>query len=106
MEPRTLGSRLTASEFALVSDDSCRHELEAGRVVSEPFPSLRHDEVRKRLERILDEFLAGQRLGAVFGHVGFVLARNPDTVRGPDLSFVARGPHPHWDRTERSTSAF
>ena len=59
-------------------------------MISEPFPSLRHDEVRKRLERILDTHVAGQRLGEVFGNVGFVLARNPDTVRGPDLSFVAR----------------
>ena len=81
---------LTASEFALLPDDSCRHELEAGWVISEPFPSLRHDEVRKKLEQILDTVVARQRLGAVFGHVGFVLARDPDTVRGPDLSFVTR----------------
>ena len=24
------------------------------------------------------------------GEAGYVLARNPDTVRGPDLSFIAR----------------
>ena len=81
---------LTASEFASLPDEDCRHELRAGWVISEPFPSLRHDEVRKRLERSLDAVVARQRLGAVFGHVGFVLARDPDTVRGPDLSFVTR----------------
>ena len=26
----------------------------------------------------------------MFGETGFVLARNPDTVRGPDLSFISR----------------
>jgi Uma2 family endonuclease len=90
MEPQACGSVLTASEFASLPNDDCRHELEAGWVISEPFPSLRHDEVRKRLERILDTPVARRRLGAIFGNVGFVLARDPDTVRGPDLSFVAR----------------
>ena len=32
--------------------------------------------------------LATLRDGEVFGEAGFILARNPDTVRGPDLSFV------------------
>jgi len=90
MEPGARRTTITASEFASLSDEDCRHELTAGWVISEPFPSLRHDEVRKRLERILDAVVARQRLGAVFGHVGFVLARDPDTVRGPDLSFVTR----------------
>lgn len=90
MELGTHRSLVTASEFASVPDDDCRHELEAGWVVSEPFPSLRHDQVRKRLEGVLEAFVARHRLGEVFGNVGFVLARDPDTVRGPDLSFVAR----------------
>lgn len=90
MELRARRPAITASEFASLPDDDCRHELEAGWVIAEPFPSLRHDEVRKRLEQILDTVVARQRLGAVFGHVGFVLARDPDTVRGPDLSFVTR----------------
>jgi Uma2 family endonuclease len=75
MESRASTYRLTASEFVSVPDDDCRHELEAGWVISEPFPSLRHDEVRQTLERILGTF---------------VLARDPDTVRGPDVSFVTR----------------
>lgn len=80
MESRAFTSRLTASEFVSVPDDDCLHELEAGWVISEPFPSL----------RILGTFLTRRRLGQVFGHVGFVLARDPDTVRGPDVSFVTR----------------
>jgi Uma2 family endonuclease len=43
-----------------------------------------------RFPRILDTHVARQRLGAIFRNVGFVLARDPDTVRGPGLSFVAR----------------
>jgi Uma2 family endonuclease len=81
---------LTASDLASLPDDERRHELEAGWLVSEPLPSLRHDQVRRRLERILETFVDEHRLGEVFGEAGFVLARNPDTVRGPDLSFVDR----------------
>jgi Uma2 family endonuclease len=81
---------LTVSDFASLPDDERRHELEAGWLVSEPLPSLRHDQVRRRLERILETFVATHRLGEVFGEAGFVLARDPDTVRGPDLSFVDR----------------
>ena len=83
-------SRLTASDLASLPDDERRHELEEGWLVSEPLPSLRHDQVRRTLERILEAHVARHRLGEVFGEAGFVLARNPDTVRGPDLSFVTR----------------
>ena len=90
MEPQAPGSILTASDLAALTDDECRHELEAGWLVSEPLPSLLHDRVRRTLERILETFVARHRLGEVFGEAGFVLARDPDTVRGPDLSFVTR----------------
>lgn len=33
----------------------------------------------------------GHDLGAVFTEVGFTLSRDPDTVRAPDLAFVAAG---------------
>jgi Uma2 family endonuclease len=88
MEIHPHGTRLSASEFAALPDDECRQELEAGWLVSESLPSMRHDQVRRKLERILEVFVARRRLGGVFGEAGFVLARNPDTVRGPDLSFV------------------
>lgn len=90
MEHRSQGSRLTAANLASLPDDERRHELEAGWLVSEPLPSLLHDRVRRRLERILEAFVATHRLGEVFGEAGFILAHDPDTVRGPDLSFVAR----------------
>lgn len=74
----------------MLPDNERRDELEAGWLISEPLPSLLHDQVRRRLERILEVAVATHRLGEVFGEAGFVLARNPDTVRGPDLSFVTR----------------
>jgi Uma2 family endonuclease len=80
--------RLTAADLLALEDDRWRHELEAGFLLSEPLPTPRHDRVRRRLETLLEAFVAEHRLGEVFGEAGFVLARDPDTVRGPDLSFV------------------
>ena len=42
------------------------------------------------MERVLETFATEHGLGEVFGEAGYLLARNPDTVRGPDLSFVSR----------------
>jgi Uma2 family endonuclease len=78
----------TEDDLLALPDDEMRHELVAGLIVAEPLPFARHDRVRRRLETLLEEFVASPRLGEVFGEAGYLLARNPDTVRGPDLSFV------------------
>jgi Uma2 family endonuclease len=81
---------MTEADLMNVEDDSCRHELVAGMIVAEPLPTHRHDRTRWRIERPLREHVGAGHLGEVFGEAGYVLARNPDTVRGPDLSFVTR----------------
>ena len=81
---------MTASDFASIQDGGYKHELVAGLLVAEPFPVPRHDRVRSRLEAALRRHVADHELGEVFGETGYVLARDPDTVRGPDLSFMAR----------------
>jgi Uma2 family endonuclease len=81
---------MTEADLFNVVDDSCRHELIAGLIVSEPFPTPRHDRTFRQLLRLLGDFVEARGLGEVFGETGFVLARDPDTVRGPDLSFVSR----------------
>jgi Uma2 family endonuclease len=80
----------TAADLESLPDDSYRHELVAGVIVAEPLPTHRHDRARWRLERLLRAHVEAGRLGEVFGEAGYLLARDPDTVRGPDLSFVSR----------------
>lgn len=41
----------------------------------------------------LSTFVRPRRLGRVFVEVGFKLFSNPDTVRGPDVSFVSQDRH-------------
>jgi len=81
---------MTEADLLNLEDDTCRHELVAGVIVAEPFPTPRHDRTFRRLLRLLADFVEAHGLGEVFGETGYVLARDPDTVRGPDLSFVSR----------------
>jgi len=90
---------LTETDLANLPDDSYRHELVAGVMVAEPLPTHRHDRARWRIERTLRAHVEAGELGEVFGEAGYVLARDPDTVRGPDLSFVTRDRLSNFDDT-------
>jgi Uma2 family endonuclease len=80
----------TADELRELPDDHHRHELVAGCVVSEPPASFRHGDVAAELFRRLIEFVRTRALGRVVStETGFLLARNPDTVRAPDVAFVS-----------------
>jgi Uma2 family endonuclease len=80
----------TAADLADLPDAPYRHELVAGVIVAEPLPTHRHDRARWQFERLLRAHVEASDLGEVFGEAGYVLARDPDTVRGPDISFVSR----------------
>jgi len=59
-------------------------------VVREP-PSTRHGSRAARLARHLGNFAAEHGLGEVFAQdTGFKIQHAPDTVRAPDVAFVAR----------------
>lgn len=52
----------------------------------------RHGAVTLRIATLLANHVDANRLGQVFAaETGFILARNPDTVRAPDVAFVRRG---------------
>ena len=65
-------------------------ELVRGRlVVTEP-PGTYHGKIAGRLIVRVGAFVETHRLGEVFGQdTGFRIASNPDTVRAPDLAFIA-----------------
>src|SRR5262245_2027725 len=94
---------VTVHDYLKISDASCRHELSAGLVLSQPFPTFHQDRTERRLLHLMEPFVKAQGLGELFLHVGYQLARDPDTVRGPDLSFVSTGrlpgsePAPYFD---------
>jgi len=79
---------LTAEElFAYPGHE--QYELVAGVLrVSEP-PGGRHGWIAARLAHILHSHVDTHGLGIVLVEAGYVVRRNPDTVRGPDVSFVS-----------------
>lgn len=69
------------------------HELVRGRLVPVTPVSPGHGEVAVLLASRLSQFVRERAMGRVFVETGFVLARVPGTVRGPDVSFISSG-HP------------
>jgi len=77
--------------YAMSDDDLLKHELQAGVLVSEPLPGFRHGRIVATVTWLLGVHVRREDLGVVLtGDAGFVLARGPDTVRGPDVAFVSR----------------
>jgi Uma2 family endonuclease len=80
---------VTLEELA-THPDRDRSELVRGVLyVSEP-PGGLHGSLAVRLAHRLDAHVEQHGLGTVLVEAGFVLSRHPDTVRGPDVSFVSR----------------
>ena len=80
---------LVTAEELFQYPDHDRLELVAGNLrLSEP-PGGAHGQIAMRLGYWLHGFVEAHELGAVLVESGFILHRGPDTVRGPDLSFVA-----------------
>jgi Uma2 family endonuclease len=71
----------------LPSERHC--ELVRGEIVDMPPPGMRHGLVCGRVARRLSAHVDHHRLGLLLTNdAGFLLSTNPDTVRGPDISFV------------------
>ena len=95
----TAPALMTADELERLPETGKRMELVRGHlVVSEP-PGFRHGDIVVNLAVALSLFVRAGNLGRVLAESGFVLATNPDTVRGPDISFIRRDrvpdPIPH-----------
>jgi Uma2 family endonuclease len=81
---------MTAEEFARLTDPpGVRTELIRGRVVELPPAKTDHSGIAIEIAFHLRTFVGTNRLGRVTGEGGYLLSRDPDTVRGPDAAFVA-----------------
>src|SRR5579872_1712960 len=77
---------LTLERFEQLPDDGMRHELDEGELVSMPPTLPKHGKVQNRTANVLTNFVDRLSLGLVLVESGFQLS--PDTVRGPDISFI------------------
>ncbi len=79
---------MTAEEFK--ASQMTHFELVKGKIVPLATCGGEHGVVELKLAWLLQSFLQLYKLGTAYaGEVGFVVARDPDTVRSPDLAFVS-----------------
>jgi len=82
---------MTAEEFSLLPDEpGIRHELLNGEVIRMPQPGFPHGRITVRLLVPLGQFVLDHELGEVLSESGWKLTSNPDTVLGPDISFITK----------------
>lgn len=79
---------LTAQEFWLLPTKSKWQELVRGEVIETMPPGGRHSEIAGALVALLGLWVKQGASGYAGARAGYVLSHDPDTVRGPDVSYV------------------
>jgi Uma2 family endonuclease len=81
---------LTADEFLDWPDEpGRRQELIRGEVTSMSLPGGRHGKIAGKILRLVGNHVEAERLGDTYAaETGFIVAHDPDTVRGADVAFV------------------
>ena len=87
---------MTAEELGNLPDEPLRHELIKGELLTMPLPKREHGRIAANLTMMLGQHAKANRLGDVYTESGFKLESDPDTVLGPDVSFVSQ------DRVDRT----
>jgi Uma2 family endonuclease len=81
---------LTAKQLAMMADDGNLYELVKGELRMMSPAGRRHGRVALKLGLLLGNHVFQHHLGEVYAaETGFLLSRDPDTVRAPDLAFVS-----------------
>lgn len=90
--PQQDDANQTAEDLLAVSKDSShRYELMKGALKTMSPAGAKHGKLAMIIGARLQTFAEDHGLGSVFGaETGFLLARNPDTVRAPDAAFVSQ----------------
>lgn len=83
---------ITADELSRLPDDgSHRYELDRGRLLTMTPAGTLHAAVTVRIAAALAKYVDESKSGVVLaGDPGFKLESDPDTVRAPDVAFIAR----------------
>ena len=84
----TITTALTAEAFWRLPESAKRRSLIRGEVVEQMPPGGRHGVLATAFGLRLGSWAAQRRAGIVGTASGFVLARDPDAVRGPDVYLI------------------
>jgi Uma2 family endonuclease len=86
----TVSSLMTAAQLEALPSDDFRYELIRGELFQMSPAGREHGKIALIFARHFSTFIELHDLGEVYmAETGFILRRNPDTVRAPDCAFVA-----------------
>jgi Uma2 family endonuclease len=85
-----VAQKLTAEEFWLLPDNGMRRALVRGEVIETLPPGASHGGIAGEMVGRLRAWAKSGPGGWAGVESGFILTHGPDTVRGPDVSYVRR----------------
>jgi Uma2 family endonuclease len=79
----------TAEELIALASGEARYELVDGELITRSLSGAEHGDVAAEISARLGGYVREHRLGKTYAaETGFLISRDPDTVRAPDASFV------------------
>jgi Uma2 family endonuclease len=92
---------ITTAQQLLEMPDPGRCELIRGELIHMPPTGFDHGWHEYQIAHFLGKFVIPRKLGVILvGDVGFLIERDPDTVRAPDVAFIRT------ERIPQKTSGF
>jgi Uma2 family endonuclease len=89
---------MTAEDLAALPDDGLFYELDEGRLIRMSPAGGSHGRIGSRIVTELQNWADEHQAGAVYqSDTGFVLSRQPDTVRAPDAAYIVADRVPEED---------
>jgi Uma2 family endonuclease len=81
----------TAADLEKLAESDNRYELVEGVLIEMPPPKREHGLVAASLNAFIFTYVRANDLGQVTTESGFHLFESPDTVRAPEIAFIAKG---------------
>jgi Uma2 family endonuclease len=80
---------VTLEQFSHVPRNGEKHEVSEGELLTMPPAKLLHTLIAQRLQELLQAHLTKQRKARALMEAGYVLSRDPLTIRQPDVSILS-----------------
>lgn len=80
---------ITADELLMMPDDGYRYELLRGVLIRKMPPGDRHGDAAAWTAVEFGTYVRQNNFGAIRAEIGYKLESDPDTVRAPDVSWIA-----------------